>query len=200
MHLRRLAFTLFVATLVLGAYAWSQRRGDAARSAGPFVGVALADTAAAPPPVPPRGGFTPAATDSFAAERDSLMNEVLAKIRGREEAPAESVFKNIKVWKGFQAARLLRAMNLGLGRSLGVSCLFCHVQDKYADDDKKEKRIARDMMVMSNAINTDLVPKMTSLQGERVTINCGTCHQGHRKPLGVGGPRGPEGRGAPPGR
>ncbi len=195
------------AMVALAAYAWWQARTPGASPA--LTGVALADTATSAPPAvggPPPGGppggrgaggpggFMPMATDSFAAQRDSMANAVLAKIHGREQAPAESVFRNIKLMKGRPAESLVRAMNLGFGRSLGVGCLFCHVRDKFDSDDKKEKLIARDMMEMANAINTDLVPMMTSLKGERVQINCGTCHQGHKKPM-FGGPP----RGGPPG-
>ena len=54
--------------------------------------VALAAAAGMPPAMPPPA---PAPIDSFVAERDSLMKEVLQHIAGRENAPAESVFKNI---------------------------------------------------------------------------------------------------------
>ena len=41
--------------------------------------------------------------DTIAQQRDSLMNAVLATIRGRERAPAESVFEDIQVFKGIPA-------------------------------------------------------------------------------------------------
>ena len=52
---------------------------------------------------------------------------ILRSIAGRENQPAESVFKNIKILKGVPAGRLVNIMNMGFGRSLGVSCGFCHV-------------------------------------------------------------------------
>ena len=66
-----------------------------------------ASAAAAPPPAapapasPPPAAPPPAAApiDSFVSERDSLMKEVLQHIAGRENMPAESVFKNIKIEK-----------------------------------------------------------------------------------------------------
>jgi len=142
---------------------------------------------------PGGANFMPAATDSFAAERDSLTNDLLQHIAGREDAPAESVFKNLKVIKGVSASRLLRMMNMGFGRSLGVRCQFCHVLGHWADDDKKPKAAARDMMGLVDGINSDLVPKMKSFSDDHVIINCGTCHQGHHKPPRFGGPRPGEG-------
>src|SRR5689334_8482018 len=56
---------------------------------------------------PPGGMMPPAATDSFAAERDSLAKVVLESIAGKENMPAESVFKSIKIMKGVPAARLV---------------------------------------------------------------------------------------------
>jgi len=71
-----------------------------------------------------------------AARRDSGAAMVLRSIAGRENQPAESVFKNIKILKGIPAGRLVNIMNMGFGRSLGVSCGFCHVPGKWDLDDK----------------------------------------------------------------
>src|SRR5690242_16426557 len=96
-----------------------------------LIGLALARSGAhaqAPPPGgPPPGMMPPAlASDTAAHARDSLADLVLKKIAGRENAPAESVFKNIKMMKGMPAGRLVRIMNFGFGRSLGVGCVHCH--------------------------------------------------------------------------
>ena len=120
--------------------------------------------------------------DTFAAERDSTMNAVLASIAGRENAPADSVFKNIKVMKGMPAGRLLRVMNVGYGRSLGVRCTHCHVADKWDLEDKPQKQIARDMMALSRTLNDDLLPKIANLRSSKPTVNCTTCHRGSIKP------------------
>src|ERR1051325_1594373 len=91
-----------------------------------------------------QGGFRGPMTDSArrvrdslnAARRDSGAAMVLRSIAGRENQPAESVFKNIKIFKGVPAGRLVNIMNNGFGRSLGVSCGFCHVPGKWDLDDK----------------------------------------------------------------
>ena len=54
--------------------------------------------------------------------------------------------KNITELKGTPADQLTPAMQF-IAASLGVNCEHCHVQGKNDLDDKKEKRIARDMMV-----------------------------------------------------
>ena len=163
----------------------------AARSEVPAPAPPARDSSAARPSMPPPGspGANPPAMraamappDSFAAERDSLMNDVLEKIAGRENAPAESVFKNIRLLKGVPAGRLPRIMNFGFGRSLGVRCRHCHVEGHWDAEDKPQKQIARDMSEMLHTINTELLPKVKNLKSEHPTVNCTTCHRGAVKP------------------
>jgi len=142
---------------------------------------------APPPGGTPQGGRPPGAmgapVDSFAAERDSLVKDLLAtRLKGRESAPAESVFKNLKVVKGRTAEQLLRMMNMGFGRSLGVSCQHCHVLGHWADEDKNTKQIASDMMAMADRINNELLPAIKNIKSEHPGVNCGTCHHGIARP------------------
>src|SRR5712675_1705019 len=94
------------------------------------------------------------------ARRDSASANILRSIAGRETQPAESVFKNIKILKGIPAGRLVNIMNMGFGRSLGVSCGFCHVPGKWDLDDKEEKNTARLMFAMVQTINRDYIAKV----------------------------------------
>jgi hypothetical protein len=119
-----------------------------------------------------------------AARRDSGAAMVLRSIAGRENQPAESVFKNIKIFKGVPAARLVNIMNMGFGRSLGVGCGFCHVPGKWDLDDKKEKQTARIMIAMVGAINRDYLAKVPVDSGPPPTANCFTCHRGMPRPMG----------------
>jgi hypothetical protein len=124
-----------------------------------------------------------------AVRRDSGAAMVLRSIAGRENQPAESVFKNIKVLKGVPAGRLVNIMNMGFGRSLGVSCGFCHVPGKWDLDDKQEKNTARVMIAMVGAINRDYLAKLPVDSGRPApSANCFTCHRGMPKPMGPGGP------------
>jgi hypothetical protein len=124
-----------------------------------------------------------------AARRDSGAAAVLRSIAGRENQPAESVFKNIKILKGVPAGRLVNIMNMGFGRSLGVSCGFCHVPPKWDLDDKEEKNTARLMFAMVQTINRDYISKVpVDSGGPAPVVNCMTCHRGMPRPMVPGGP------------
>jgi hypothetical protein len=134
-----------------------------------------------------------------AIRRDSAAAMVLRSIAGRETQPAESVFKNIKIFQGVPAGRLVNIMNMGFGRSLGVSCGFCHVPGKWDLDDKEEKNTARLMFAMVQTINRDYMSKVPNDRGAPPVVNCFTCHRGNPRPMGSeGGPPGNRPPGAPP--
>ena len=118
---------------------------------------------------------------------DRLAKQVLDKIAGHDSEPAEKVFKNIQIpWlKTVPAGRLVRIMNLGYSRALGVACTHCHNEQDFSSDDKRPKRAARDMAYMHKAIN-DQLQKMENLdlKPEQRFINCTTCHRGQINPNG----------------
>jgi hypothetical protein len=128
------------------------------------------------------------------------MDLVLKKIAGKEQMAAESVFKDIQIFKGRPAGSVPRAMNYGYGRALAVSCFHCHVKDDWAKSEKKQKNIARDMSKMVAAINSDYIAKIEGLeqhpgpggQMQPPVVNCSTCHRGSIHTSGIPGqPRGP---------
>ena len=137
-----------------------------------------------PPGAPPAGENRPKPTPAqLAAMRDTVTQMMLSKIAGKENAPAESVFKNIKVMKGIPAGRFLNIMNKGFGNSLGVGCGHCHVMGgKWDSDDKKNKQVARDMWNMTQTINNDLLAKIPNLDEDNRFVNCTTCHRGDTTP------------------
>ena len=90
---------------------------------------------------------------------------------------AESVFKNIQVLKGVPSDKLIPAMRF-ISASLGVECSYCHVPDRFDQDDKKPKQIAREMMRMVFAIDKE------SFTGLR-EVTCYSCHRGLPKPEAV---------------
>jgi hypothetical protein len=102
-------------------------------------------------------------------------------IAGQEDKPAGEVFKNIQMLKAMPAARLLRVMELGYAKSLGVNCTHCHVPGQWEKEDKPTKQIARDMMAMAANINEQL-KKIKNLKSAEPMINCTTCHRGQTKP------------------
>ena len=110
----------------------------------------------------------------------------MEKIAGRENDPAEQVFKNINIqWlKGVPAGTFLRIMNGGYSRALGVSCTHCHFESDFSIDDKRPKRAAREMAVMHRMINERLA-QMQNLEtpsSANRAINCSTCHRGSVNP------------------
>lgn len=104
------------------------------------------------------------------------------QIAGKESQPAETVFKNIQSLKGMPADRLLRVMEMGYSRSLGVNCTHCHVAEQWEKEEKSTKQVAREMAALTQTINTDLLKKIKNLKGPNAVINCTTCHRGQVKP------------------
>jgi len=127
-----------------------------------------------------------AAAPTTQAEKPFDQAQALAKLResiaGKENEPAEKVFKNIQLLKGIPAARLLRIMELGYSRSLGVTCTHCHVPPEWEKEDKPTKQIARDMAAMAANINNEQLKKIKNLKSENPAVNCTTCHRGQIKP------------------
>lgn len=162
MHHRSLTF-LMVLTTVAGC--------TSARS--PQSATASSSTATA---------ATTSDTDSVARERERYVAEVRKAIAGKEQQPASQVFKNVKTLTNVPAARLLAIMNMGYGKSLGVSCTHCHIAGEWDREDKPQKQIARDMSAMAGTINNQLLKNIANLKGPSPVVNCTTCHRGQVKP------------------
>lgn len=124
------------------------------------------------------------AQGSVQQTNDAFVEKITKQIVGREQEPAEKVFKNIQIMKNVPAARLLLIMNLGYSHALGVTCTHCHVEQDFSSDGKRSKRAAREMALMHRSIN-EQIAKMQNLdpnpQGH--FINCSTCHRGAVDPM-----------------
>ena len=70
----------------------------------------------------------------------------------------------------------IRMVMQGIAASLGVECTHCHIQGDFASDENPKKVIARGMMRMLRAINTDF---LADLDGQ---ANCMMCHRGSTIP------------------
>lgn len=134
---------------------------------------AAAQTVALPTPTPT------AATEFNQADALARLRE---QIKGKENEPAEKVFKNIQTMKGFPAARLLAVMEFGYARSLGVNCTHCHTPEKWEAEDKNTMQIAREMSAMVKTINGELLKNIKNLKSATPTVNCTTCHRGQIVP------------------
>jgi hypothetical protein len=115
--------------------------------------------------------------DSLAKERAKYVEAVMASIKGKENMRADSVFQNLKIFNKMPAERVIRIMDGGWSRSLGVNCNHCHDTNHWEAETKLEKQIARDMAAMTGKINDDMLKNIKNLE-TKTRIGCNTCHQG----------------------
>ena len=120
--------------------------------------------------------------DSVEADKAKHVAAVMAIIKGKEKLPVDSVFKNLKLFKGMPAENLLRIMDKGWSRALGVSCGHCHNTSDWASDEKTQKETTRAMARMNGRINNELLKEVTGLKSTNPMVNCTTCHRGQVKP------------------
>ena len=97
--------------------------------------------------------------------------------QGSAEKTAAQQYKNIQVLKDIPADELVPTMQF-ITASLGVECDFCHVEHDMDKDDKKPKKMAREMMRMMQAIN------QSNFSGKR-EVTCNTCHRGSIHPQAI---------------
>ena len=114
-------------------------------------------------------------------KEDPHVAELMKSIAGKENLPSGEVFKNVKLLKDVPASKLLRIMDVGYSRSLGVGCDHCHVDDRWEADEKRPKRAAREMIELVNDINAQL-ETMADIDNSEPAVNCTTCHRGFVKP------------------
>ena len=124
----------------------------------------------------------PTTPEAIRQLNDEKVAKLSTQIAGKEDQPAEAVFKNIKVLTGVPAGKLVKIMQFGYSRSLGVSCVHCHVPDQWEKDDKSAKQISRDMSKMDHTVIFDLLRNIDGLKDRTPLINCTTCHRGQVKP------------------
>lgn len=110
-------------------------------------------------------------------------------------------FTNLKVLpRTITRSELLETMK-GFALGLGVRCTYCHVGEEgrplstfdFASDEKPPKHIARVMLRMVQAVNTDWIPQLDTIahthtgvahdHAARVRVQCATCHRGVSRPV-----------------
>jgi hypothetical protein len=92
---------------------------------------------------------------------------------------SEAAFKNIQVLKGITVDEFMGTMGL-FSAALSVCCGDCHTgagtsNPKWEDDAPPQKKIARRMVEMVNAINK------ANFNGRQM-VTCWTCHRGNQSP------------------
>lgn len=145
-----------------------------------LVAATLLSVSAATSAVATRLPIGPPQEESF--NQEQALAVLRKSIAGREEKPAEQVFKNIQVMKGVPAGRLLRIMEMAYNRALGVNCTHCHVAGQWEREDKPAKQATREMITMVRAINNEYLKSNKSLKSTSPVVNCMTCHRGEVKP------------------
>jgi hypothetical protein len=130
-------------------------------------------------PAGPRRAPNPIAQDSA---RRAQVDSIMRVIAGREQQPAGTVFKNVKLLKDMPAGEFLKNMDVNYGRGLGMGCGNCHVIGKYDEDTRKNKRVAREMQEMTNYINSVRLAAIKELDEDYVKVTCVTCHAGSGHP------------------
>ncbi|MFQ6609791.1 MAG: c-type cytochrome [Fidelibacterota bacterium] len=83
--------------------------------------------------------------------------------------------KNLQILK-FETIKETKTYMKTVSKGLGVKCIFCHNLDDFSLD-TDHKKIARNMMKMTQSINEDYF----TWKGAR-QIECRTCHQGQKEP------------------
>ncbi|HXB30314.1 MAG TPA: c-type cytochrome [Puia sp.] len=115
---------------------------------------------------------------------------VVAVAGTKPGGPPEAKYKNLKVLpKNISSKKLSEIMVDEFQDDLGVSCNFCHAENKdthkpdYASDEKPEKQIARAMMRMTIRTNRKYFNLKHPMIGDSsLVITCNTCHHGNPHP------------------
>jgi len=122
-----------------------------------------------------------------------LAGSIVVSAQGGAAPQQPGGFTNLQVWpKDTSRAVIMQFMN-AFGDSLGITCDYCHVQRDgkfdFASDDKREKRVARQMILLRDSINVVLPAIVgkpagagpTSVNGQPgapVRVLCSSCHRG----------------------
>jgi len=99
-------------------------------------------------------------------------------------------FVNLKVLpKNISSAELSRIMVDDFTDGLGVSCNFCHAENKdsqrpdYASDENPRKAAAREMMRMVLKMNKEFfMVKHPQIGSSQLVVTCISCHHGRSFP------------------
>ena len=138
--------------------------------------IASADGAAPRPQGPRRVPPTPMKLDTL---RREAVAALMATLVGRENEPAGTVFKNVKLHKTMPAKEFVTMMDEQFGRGLGINCTGCHMDNQdYASDARKDKIIAMQMIKMQRDIDAKYIAKVKELDDPRPKTTCVMCHRG----------------------
>ncbi|MEW6207775.1 MAG: photosynthetic reaction center cytochrome c subunit family protein [Acidobacteriota bacterium] len=166
-----------VAGLIIGFIVANSVTGkQSATTTAPASQVNPSDLPAGHPPIDPdqptQAGPLPAGSATAPAGETTELPSLDPLPAASKEKRTEQEYKNIQVLRGLPADRLTSIM-FAFKNALGVECTHCHIKDQWEKDDKEAKKIARQMIRRTRAINSD------NLGGR---VSCFTCHRGQIQP------------------
>ena len=106
---------------------------------------------------------------------------VMAAALAAPSVHAAPEHKNLQVFdKNISKDELKKTME-AFAAQLGVKCQFCHVDEQYEKDDKKQKNDARKMIKLVNEMK-GLKPEFFKTTVKDNAIQCSMCHRGRPQP------------------
>lgn len=106
---------------------------------------------------------------------------VLAVAAAVPSAHAAPEHKNLQVLDKNISRDDLKKMMEGFAAQLGVKCQFCHVDELYEKDDKKQKSDARKMIRLVTEMKSRK-PEFFKTTVKENAIQCSMCHRGKPQP------------------
>ena len=100
---------------------------------------------------------------------------------GLPSVEAAPEHKNLQVLDKNISSADLKKMMEGFAAQLGVKCQFCHVDEVYEKDDKKQKTDARKMIKLVAEMKTRK-PEFFKTTVKESAIQCSMCHRGRPQP------------------
>ena len=107
----------------------------------------------------------------------------MAQAQEADRAPT-----NLQVLPANTSRAGVRSLMKQYQRDLGVSCSYCHVEDRdtgiidYHSDDNPRKHTARLMIAMLQDINDKHLARLEGDRRYAQPVTCGSCHQGRSSP------------------
>ncbi|MEO8500351.1 MAG: c-type cytochrome [Vicinamibacteria bacterium] len=105
----------------------------------------------------------------------------LAAVTLASTAKAAPEHKNLQVLDKNISKDALKKMMEGFAAQLGVKCQFCHVDELYEKDDKKQKNDARKMIKLVLEMKARK-PEFFKTTVKEAAIQCAMCHRGKPQP------------------
>lgn len=104
----------------------------------------------------------------------------------------EPKYQNLKVLPKNTTKQQMDSIMRHFSLSLGVRCGFCHVRNEeqnkfdFAADDKRNKKVARQMFAMMKKINEKYFDEDEDENKNRIpVVSCYTCHNGKEHPQNI---------------